>query len=84
MTLHLITNLHDYLNDVPELLQTILHACLMLCAFVFVQILRMSERLTTHVTPEWLLTCVNTFVSVKNTGPSKSLTTHITPEWLLT
>ena len=34
----------------------------MLCAFVSVTATGVAKRLTTHITPEWLLTCVNTFV----------------------
>jgi len=44
----------------------------------------MSKHLMTHVTCEWLLTCMNMFVSVKMTGVAKRLTTHVTPEWLYT
>ena len=39
----------------------------MLCAFVSVTTTGVAKYLTTHITSEWLLTCVNTFVHMHDT-----------------
>jgi len=32
--------------------------------YLYVKMTGLAERLTTHITPEWFLTCMNTFKSV--------------------
>jgi len=55
---------HIYGISAPTILNAAYTAMNMMCPFVCINILRLSKRLTTHTTPEWLLTCTNTFVSV--------------------
>jgi len=43
---------------------------------VCVKIAKLDKHPTTHITPEWLLTCMSTPVSVKNLRLAKGLATR--------